>query len=66
MQDDKNQAFYRYKKSAEQGNADAQCVLAACYNDGIGCEKDKNQAFYWYQKSAELRNEAAKEALAEM
>ena len=40
-------------KSAEQGNATAQFILGACYNEGIGVEKDEKEAVKWYTKSAE-------------
>ena len=63
-EEDKNQAFYWYKKSAEQGNASAQLRLAFCYRFGTGCEEDKQQAIYWYKKSAEQGDASAQYCLA--
>ena len=62
--EDMKQAFYWYKKSAEQGNADAQYELADCYDNGTGCAEDKYQAFYWYKKSAEQGHADAQFCLA--
>ena len=47
-----SQAFYWYKKSAEQGYADAQYDLGWMYYNGDGTVIHKKQAFYWYKKSA--------------
>ena len=41
------------KKSAENGDAIAQCYLAKMYIKGQGVSIDKKQAFYWMKKSAE-------------
>ena len=42
-----------YLKSAEQGNADAQCNLGKCYYNGEGVKQDYEKAAEWYLKSAE-------------
>jgi len=47
------QTFHKVKKSAEQGDAEAQFFLGYMYDYGEGTLTDKKQAFYWYQKSAE-------------
>ncbi len=41
------------KKSAEQGNAEAQELLGKCYMQGTGLDKDEKMAVYWYEKAAE-------------
>lgn len=41
------------RKSAEQGNERAQCILAVCYENGKGVEKKYREAVSWYKKSAE-------------
>ena len=50
---DYKQAFYWYKKCAEQGDAMAQYNLGIMYDNGEGTLTDKKQAFYWYKKCAE-------------
>ena len=45
------------RKSAEQGNAEAQYVLGFHYVCGIGgVEKDYKEAIKWFAKSAEQGN----------
>ena len=41
------------KKSAEQGNAEAQELLGNCYMQGTGVDKDEKTAAYWHEKAAE-------------
>ena len=38
---------------AEAGNADAQCYLGHCYEDGLGVKTNKALAVKWYRKAAE-------------
>jgi uncharacterized protein len=40
-------------KSAEQGDADAQCNLGLMFCNGKGVAQDKMKAFEWFLKSAE-------------
>ncbi len=40
-------------EAAEQGNADAQFLLGACYYKGKGVEQDHAKAVYWFEKAAE-------------
>jgi len=56
-------AFFWYKKSAEQGNPYAQWNLGRLYEEGKGTEQDKEKAIYWYEKSSEQGNEFAKSKL---
>jgi TPR repeat protein len=52
---DKNEAeaVRWYRKSAEQGYAAAQFVIAEAYDDGRGVAKDEVEAVRWYRKAAE-------------
>ncbi len=45
-----------YRKSAEQGNATAQCNLGYMYEKGQGVSQDYAEAVRWYRKSAEQGN----------
>jgi len=51
-QDDK-EAVKWYRKSAEQGDADAQYNLGVRYDSGQGVRQDYKEAVKWYRKSAE-------------
>ena len=42
-----------YRKSAEAGDASAQCSLGAAYEKGVGVEKNAREALRWYKKSAD-------------
>ena len=55
-----------FTKAAEQGDADAQCNLGMCYEDGDGVEKDLQKAIEWYTKAANQGNTNAKQALARL
>ncbi|GHV95058.1 hypothetical protein AGMMS50293_13780 [Spirochaetia bacterium] len=55
-----------FRKSAEQGNPDAQFEFGICYDFGRGLEKDKSKAAQWYRKAAEQGNEAAQQRLDEL
>lgn len=46
------QAFYWYKKSAEQGHINAQYKVADCYAIGKGVEFNLNEAVSWCIKAA--------------
>jgi TPR repeat protein len=50
---DFEKAVYWWTKAAEQGHADAQYYLGACYGRGEGVAKDSEKAVYWYTKAAE-------------
>ena len=41
------------RKSAQQGNADAQYLLGKCYFNGWGVTEDESQAAAWWRKAAE-------------
>jgi len=42
-----------FKKSAEQGYAEAQYMLGRCYSTGNGIEENEEASFQWYKKAAE-------------
>jgi len=63
---DCNEAFKSYRKSAEQGNAEAQLILGNMYHDGIGTEQNSSEALVWYMKSAEQGNAEAQLILGNM
>ena len=50
-------------KKAEEGDAEAQCVLGSCYLSGTGVGKDEKEAVKWYTKSAEQGNARAQRNL---
>jgi TPR repeat protein len=48
---DAKKAFELFKKSAEQGYADAKNNLSVFYERGIGVDKNAEKAQYWREKS---------------
>ena len=50
------------KKSAQQGDADAQYNLGVMYHNGDGVEKDYVTAYKWWTLAAEQGHEEAREA----
>lgn len=49
---DYNIAFSILYPIAEQGDAEAQCIIANMYHLGLGIEKNGSEAIKWYMKSA--------------
>ncbi|MBS0649271.1 MAG: SEL1-like repeat protein [Verrucomicrobia bacterium] len=47
------EVFSRFKKAAEQGDAQAQYSLGLCYANGQGVAQDYKEAVKWYHKAAE-------------
>ncbi len=45
-------AIYWWKKSATQGNANAENGLGRAYSSGRGVPQDYAKAAYWYKKAA--------------
>lgn len=43
----------QWMNEAEAGNAEAQCKLGECYEDGYGVKPSLGKARYWYTKAAE-------------
>ena len=60
------QAFEWFLKSATEGNKFAQYSLANMYYYGNGIEKNLSQAFLWYRKSASQVQPYASYAVAQM
>ena len=58
-------AFNRYRRSAEQGNAEAQYKLGYCYEYGVGVEKNRAKAFECYKRSADQGFKLAQRKLKE-
>ncbi len=54
------------KKSAERGEADAQCTLGDMYAQGNGVRQDAEQAVTWYRKAAEQGNAQGQDKLGGM
>jgi TPR repeat protein/outer membrane protein OmpA-like peptidoglycan-associated protein len=53
VEQDFSQAFYWFKKSAEQGLGEAQLLVGLSYFIGMGTEKDRSEAAKWFEKAAE-------------
>ena len=62
----KNAPISEVQKAAEQGDADAQLLLGAMYEDGKGVAQDDKQAVAWYRKAAEQGNVDAQQILVSM
>ena len=56
----------RWKKAANDGNADAQFLLGNAYYTGNGVDQDYNQAIIWWHKAAAQGNASAQKALDQM
>jgi TPR repeat protein len=52
-----------FRKSAEQGNTDAQAKLGWCYLNGVGIPKDDAEAVRWLRGAADKGNNDAKHNL---
>ncbi|MUL36921.1 tetratricopeptide repeat protein [Gloeocapsopsis dulcis] len=46
-------AFKILKPIADDGDAEAQCIIANMYHLGLGLERNTLEAVKWYKKSAE-------------
>lgn len=46
------EAFELLMPIAEQGNAEAQCIIGSMYDLGLGIESNVLEAVKWYNKSA--------------
>jgi len=53
VEQDFSQAFYWFKKSAEQGLGEAQLLVGLSYFIGMGTEKDRPEAVKWFEKAVE-------------
>lgn len=59
------QAFYWYRKAAEQGLAQGQYELGVLYYQGHGVQKDYAQGLYWVAKAACQGYSAAQDSLGD-
>lgn len=53
----------KYKKAAEQGDAEAQYNLGRCYYDGDGVTQNYKMAIQWFKKAAEQGHATAQNSL---
>jgi len=47
------ETFEETRAKAEQGDAEAQFNVGACYDNGTGVGKDEAEAVKWYRKAAQ-------------
>lgn len=52
VEKDEAEAVQLFPKAAEQGNAEAQILLASCYLSGTGVAKDEAEAIVWFRRAA--------------
>ena len=64
LEQDQEQAFEYFRKSAQEGYAPAQYRLGAAYANADGTEQDPAQALEWYRKSALQGHIPAQRSLA--
>lgn len=55
-----SETIEKYRKAAEQGDAEAQWRLGESYESGYGVKKDFAKAVEWYKRSADQDNAAGK------
>ncbi len=63
---DEVEAFQRYRKAAEQGDAEAQYVLGERYSRGQGVPRDDDEAIRWYERAGEQGHVKAQYSLGLM
>jgi TPR repeat protein len=56
---DVERAAEYYRKAAEFGDPDAQCLVGRCYDSGIGLPKNDAEATAWYARAAHGGNAEA-------
>jgi TPR repeat protein len=57
-------AWFHAAATAERPVAHSQCMIAAMYEQGIGCVKDIEEAMYWYNRSMSGGTDGASETAA--
>ena len=50
---DKEKAFFWYKKAADKGIPEAQCLLGNCFMFGEGTEINEKEAVRYYELAAQ-------------
>jgi TPR repeat protein len=63
LMDEKEDEVKNLKLLAEQGDAEAQCIVGSCYGDGVGVERSFAEARKWWTKAAKQGQEEAIENL---
>ena len=63
---DYDEAMKWYRKSAEQGHAEAQYAMGMSYNFGIAVPADTDEARKWYGLAADQGHKKAAEDLRKM
>jgi TPR repeat protein len=63
IEKDEQQAAEWMLKAANQGIIEAQVIMAALYDRGLGVENDVNMATKWYEKAAAQGHEASQAIL---
>lgn len=63
---DYTKAFNLLKPIAEQGDAEAQCIIANMYHLGLGLERSGLEAIKWYTRAALAGYGVASNNLAEI
>ncbi len=63
---DYTKAFELLKPIAEQGDAEAQCIIANMYHLGLGLDRNGSEAIKWYMLSAKKGYGVASNNLAEI
>ena len=47
------ETFEAMRQAAEEGDAQAQCYLGVCYQNGQGVEQNHQEAVKWFRRAAE-------------
>ncbi|MEI6195263.1 MAG: tetratricopeptide repeat protein, partial [Verrucomicrobiota bacterium] len=51
--------FELMRAAAQEGDAQAQCYLGVCFQNGQGVAQDYNEAVKWFRRSAEQNDPVA-------
>ena len=63
---DYTNAVKYFQQAAEQGDADAQCYLGVCYENGQGVPQSYTEAVKWLKKAAKQGYSQAIEVLKQL
>lgn len=66
VDEDEQEAFNWFKKSALQGDCDSAYMVGVCYEEGMGVEEDCDEAREWYERAVEYGSKEAKKALKKL
>ena len=64
MQQDSTKAAALFQQAADQGHAEAQCLLGVKYHNGDGVQRDSARAVALYQQAADQGDAPAQCSLA--